>query len=184
VRSRPRRRWQMFGVLCMLLATCLSFLWLRSFYVVDNLFVRPSPTSRWWLASANGALHLQVFVYSRTRAVSDEEHWLSLRSDDLEGWQQRSRTHEPTVFRDRFKWVSVEAGGKLTIIAAPHWVFVLSLLAAGMVHPTMVYVRRRRRGRAGRCVECGYDLRGSSVRCPECGNTFSAVQRPPGNEEV
>ncbi len=32
-------------------------------------------------------------------------------------------------------------------------------------------IRRRRRGRAGKCVQCGYDLAGltSGSHCPECG---------------
>jgi rubrerythrin len=29
--------------------------------------------------------------------------------------------------------------------------------------------RRRKREQAGRCPECGYDLRASLERCPECG---------------
>jgi hypothetical protein len=57
--------------------------------------------------------------------------------------------------------------------SAPHWAFVLDLAA-----PPALWcaargrrsLRRRRRGRLGLCVACGYDLRNIPVdRCPECG---------------
>lgn len=36
--------------------------------------------------------------------------------------------------------------------------------------------RARRRAAAGRCVSCGYDLRGlSSGRCPECGRSVTTA---------
>lgn len=50
----------------------------------------------------------------------------------------------------------------------PYWV----LVGVFAVAPAVRFLAgRRREGRrvTGRCVECGYDLRGSPGRCPECG---------------
>ena len=55
-----------------------------------------------------------------------------------------------------------------TLAAIPLW-FVATIL---MIWPAVFLtrqIRRRRRTRLGRCLQCGYDLRGSSSRCPECG---------------
>jgi hypothetical protein len=57
------------------------------------------------------------------------------------------------------------------ILIVPEW----ALIAVFLVWPAMWargVLRRRRRGRwarEGRCIKCGYDLRGSAGRCPECG---------------
>lgn len=47
-------------------------------------------------------------------------------------------------------------------------IIVISLLLAGAL-------RRRKRLRSGRCVQCGYDLRASSGVCPECGTASQHV---------
>ena len=54
----------------------------------------------------------------------------------------------------RFDWV----GNSLLVIGA----------IAILVEDTRVK-RRKRRLDAGRCANCGYDLRASPDRCPECG---------------
>jgi hypothetical protein len=37
---------------------------------------------------------------------------------------------------------------------------------------------RRERQESGLCVDCGYDLRGSTTRCPECGKAFKRYAPP------
>ena len=34
--------------------------------------------------------------------------------------------------------------------------------------------RRRKRNKLGLCLNCGYDLRGSTAKCPECGQEFES----------
>ena len=63
---------------------------------------------------------------------------------------------------------------RITWLIFPLW--LSSLLLAGLA--TIPFLRgpvtRTWRRRHGRCVECGYDLRGcKSRRCPECGTKFS-----------
>jgi hypothetical protein len=63
---------------------------------------------------------------------------------------------------------SSDDGDMLLNFGLPAW-FVALLLA---IYPNMRILKhrkRQRRRRAGKCVICGYDLRGSPDQCPECG---------------
>ncbi len=56
------------------------------------------------------------------------------------------------------------------------WLFLLLILPALCVPAIDARERRRvlRVQREGRCVRCGYDLKGSTGDCPECGATRGA----------
>lgn len=66
-----------------------------------------------------------------------------------------------------------------TVLAAPHWFFILLLLIPTLRAGLQV-VRTRRRIRKGHCRHCGYDLRGAAGPCPECGGTNAAGPRTTG----
>lgn len=61
---------------------------------------------------------------------------------------------------------------RTTHLDIPFWLMVLALTIPGILVLARI-ARRRKRTRAGLCVFCGYDLRGSPDRCPECGRTVS-----------
>lgn len=63
-------------------------------------------------------------------------------------------------------------------IIVPGWLAVVALGAYPGVATAIQRVRAARRVRLGRCVHCGYDLRGSAGEvCPECGRPL-APHRP------
>jgi len=50
----------------------------------------------------------------------------------------------------------------------PYWAIIMAA-AAFPARRLYLWAKKRRRRELGRCIACGYDLRGSNEKCPECG---------------
>jgi hypothetical protein len=69
-------------------------------------------------------------------------------------------------------------------IALPHWLPMLPTAVLPLIWAVRRAGRnslRLRRARAGRCIQCGYDLRATTAgRCPECGAPAPTAPRATG----
>ena len=86
------------------------------------------------------------------------------------------------VYVDRLGFYAAREGAPYQVFNAhaPRWAVMVLLGALPFIWSASTVpavfglprrLRERRRARAGRCVQCGYDLRGCpSGRCPECGS--------------
>ena len=80
--------------------------------------------------------------------------------------------------RGGFAWMrgvfSEVPGSWYLAVGAPHALLVGLFAVAPLLWVKRSW-RRRRRGRRGLCLACGYDLRASEGRCPECGSEPGGV---------
>jgi hypothetical protein len=107
-------------------------------------------------------------------------------ADELRHFRyQAASSHVPVPFADvasDFRgWLGfgvVERSGVLTIkaVVIPYW-FVMVCAGPWPAVCIARWWQRWRWRRTGKCVACGYDLRGGGERCPECGNV-AALSAP------
>jgi hypothetical protein len=87
------------------------------------------------------------------------------------------------------RWDDIELASNMQPIGGPYgkhvfvrvgfvWLVLVTAMVPALFGIRLRFrsVRRARLVRAGRCRDCGYDLRSSPERCPECG-TPAAWQR-------
>lgn len=180
-------------ILLMAVATATCALWVRSYFredVAEDTDLWPENANWYWrdriVRSASGGVSVRVWGC----LVSDPRYALMFENKPGERFfrsytlgklrpgrkfpgivwfyvSRRSRSQPigsyvapAVVYMDSLK------------VEVPFWAIVLP---AGM--PPVVWLLRRRRmklrGKAGRCLQCGYDLRASTDRCPECGTPIS-----------
>src|SRR5687768_3586047 len=183
--KRPLRR--AIVLLSTPLTVALLALWLRSYFVLDEVSRVDETGATQALVSFGGSIHLiRCDTLAAARAASWDAYPFSGRATlgplydpllaerRLLGFAQYVR---PAVTRGTFlNGSSVElvpwlAGSTYEAWVIPLWgpTLVVSIPAlVALTRWTRQIVRRRR----GQCVQCGYDIRATAVRCPECGGAI------------
>jgi hypothetical protein len=161
-------------VLSLLLCVAVAVMWVRSYWVSDELIWTTAhvdvSTGRAWNENME-------YVQSSRGWWAHGNH-----STDPDAWDRYEHSNRPEGVRLReFEWRRTPAplaiqfratryGGETPV---PYWATVLALAVLPTCRVTLPRVRRwlerRRRDCVGRCGYCGYDLRATPDRCPECG---------------
>jgi hypothetical protein len=170
-----RRLFNLISALSLLLSVAAVVGWARSCWRADEVYVLAEGRG-YYLESGHGAL---MYFSARTQAPRrPRAEWGYLshadpaaRREDMDAIEGRVAARLGNGFR--VAGLAFRGGGLFdkdaTVLIVPWW--LLTLLPAA---PAMLWLhRRRRKGQAGTCVHCGYDLRATPSRCPECGTAVA-----------
>jgi hypothetical protein len=163
--------------LSLLLCVATVAVWVRSLGYADEVVFRPTDDlTVWSFASGCGEV---VFTsirhkgFTRKRTAGDTVFTHSPLTSTVRGLHGRIRDGHTSRFLgagwtppDRYDnpavtWVTVPYGHPIVLTAVLPTAWCAVSLGKGILC--------RRRGRAGRCRGCGYDIRATPERCPECG---------------
>ena len=195
-----RRLFTVLSALSLLLFVAVVVLWVRSYRLgysgefIGFLESRHTETSEtvWYAGvySSHGRFGLGLTQFDVAPGEPNRHHFKEGKRvvwGDQFCWERHPFTRSPAASRSwtgvdmRLTWRDPTGETISRGVAIPHY----PLVVASAVLPAAVFrhsLRRYRRRRAGRCVECAYDLRATPDRCPECGLVPAAPPPPRGIE--
>jgi hypothetical protein len=162
-----RKLSKLLALFCLVLVFGCAAAWWRSWIYADNLELSSGPRPVIF-CSGEGRLGLLRFG---TVLVGERFSHTSFRrgrtgSSFLQYMTEQPESHNLLRFAVG-RGASGNLGGEWWV-GVPYW-FLIILFTAFPLMRTMCLTRRIRRQRAGCCLACGYDLRGTPDHCPECG---------------
>jgi uncharacterized membrane protein len=204
VQCRPvkHRLFTILSALSLLLFVAVGVLWVRSYWVVDDVYSSKTDAQSRYVNSFRLTTHRGTILMETARPDSA----IGLNEPPGRSFWYREAAVEGFVWplrENEIRRVGGVSWGESRFVIGPITGYSLTgyslgtanvlilplgfVAAATSVSPLIwLAMRWKRRGSvAGLCPSCGYDLRATPDRCPECG-LFPAAPPPPppmGNDQ-
>ena len=153
-----RRLFNLAAAVSLLLCVATLALWVRSYWHGDSLHrvsITQTEFSQQAISSHAGVMNVDLLRYPDARPeLTGRRHSF---------W--RIWASEPNVALASFDYSQNDS---LLRFGFPHWLAAILFAILPALH-LRALIRSRRLHGAGRCRDCGYDLRATPERCPECG---------------
>jgi hypothetical protein len=165
------------ALMLLVLGAATAALWVRSYFVEDSVG-RGWPFQIDEIVSRRGRIFYRRIIFVAPRFRTNPQVAIKYPPQ----WYRESRpATDPTGLVGKhllgFSYavlpvpgVGMTTGGSDWFISVPHGFIVLLAGFSGW----WIRRRMRKRGGAGTCQCCGYDLRATPERCPECGTVPGA----------
>ena len=177
-----RRLFNIATVVSLLLFLAVVVLWVRSYWVADDL----ESEARWHVGTNTHVHEIQLFSTRGGCFLLGGAYSLPWPAQD-QPWpaaprRWRHSTGPPSDFDRDHPWRPLfvqETDGDVVAVSLRYWPLCILL----SVFPVLWLVSTCHNPRATTgCPSCGYDLRATPGRCPECGATATMpINTPPAD---
>jgi len=161
----------------LLLLLAVGALWVRSFSRLDEGFLIYSVEGSEQVGVMEGRVLFQH--HEPAEGVRGRPLRVSVRSTPSDALPPR---FWPAMEKGRMLWPGARSLRAATVPGDSFWVLMMPVWQVGLIFALLpmfwlvVRGKRIQRRRSGRCVACGYELRGNvSGVCPECGAACKAA---------
>ena len=182
--GRQRVRWQavrrrllnLVTVLSLMLCVAVCVLWVRSYWLSDELLVTWR-SGRAFVETTSGGVGLVLSLGGDWSNETGLAHQVVPRKDSRQSLALLYSGSGPgsTIWEGwGAGYIYARFGPDRSIreLVLPSWVVCVASATPGAAFWITTDRRRRRtRARRGLCPACGYDMRATPDRCPECGDS-------------